>query len=110
MTDHTDNDVTRPIPILIDRAVELLAPRDEVARIILRAAVIAAADVTHETGCPDTFVALLVDTVRKAFARAPVAARGSAERPCEYCGNETTGSTVDHKGFMRCNSCGEPSP
>jgi formylmethanofuran dehydrogenase subunit E len=37
-------------------------------------------------------------------------ARGTTERPCEYCGNATTGSTVDYKGFMRCNACGEPSP
>jgi hypothetical protein len=66
MTDNTDNDVTRPISI-IDRVVELLAPRDEVSRIVLRAAVVAAADVTHETGDPDTFAALLVDTVREAI-------------------------------------------
>jgi hypothetical protein len=71
MTDNTHDDVTRPISI-IDRAVELLAPRDEVSRIILRAAVVAAADVTHETGDPDTFVDALVDTVREAFVPALV--------------------------------------
>jgi hypothetical protein len=78
MTDNTHDDVTRPISI-IDRAVELLAPRDEVARIILRAAVVAAADVTHETGDPDTFAALLVDTVREAIGSKPRVESGCDE-------------------------------
>jgi hypothetical protein len=35
--------------------------------------------------------------------------RGTADRPCEWCGNATTNSTVCHRGFYRCNTCGEPS-
>lgn len=49
-------------------------------------------------------------SVERGTLRRPVLKRGTAERPCEYCTNATTGSTVDHKGFMRCNTCGEPSP
>jgi hypothetical protein len=38
------------------------------------------------------------------------AQRGTADYPCESCGNTTTGSTRDERGFMRCNVCGYPSP
>ena len=36
--------------------------------------------------------------------------RGSAQFPCEKCGNADTGSSRDYKGFERCNECGYPSP
>lgn len=36
--------------------------------------------------------------------------RGTPDWPCEDCGNASTGSTRDGKGFMRCNVCGYPSP
>jgi hypothetical protein len=49
-------------------------------------------------------------SVERGDMRRPVLKRGTAERPCEHCGNSITGSTVDHKGFMRCNVCGYPSP
>jgi hypothetical protein len=49
-------------------------------------------------------------SVERGTLRKPVLDRGTAERPCEFCGNEATGSTRDRKGFMRYNACGEPSP
>jgi hypothetical protein len=36
--------------------------------------------------------------------------RGTVDYPCEACGNTSTGSTRDERGFMRCNVCGYPSP
>lgn len=35
--------------------------------------------------------------------------RGTPGRPCEECLQSDQGSTVDGRGFMRCNSCGYPS-
>jgi hypothetical protein len=35
--------------------------------------------------------------------------RGTPARPCEYCTNIETGATRCHRGFYRCNTCGEPS-
>jgi hypothetical protein len=93
MTDNTHDDVTRPISI-IDRAVELLAPRDEVSRIILHAAVVAAADVTHETGDPDTFAALLVDTVREAIEPVLADQREKANQRVERLADEWRSETA----------------
>lgn len=54
---------------LIDQATEFFEPRDQVERVIIRAAVVAAVDITHETGDPESFLGFVIDTVGGVLTR-----------------------------------------
>ncbi len=54
---------------LIESIVASMHPRNQVDRLIVRAAVVVAMDVCHETGDPATWRELIVETVLEAFGR-----------------------------------------
>lgn len=57
---------------LIESIVASMHPRTQVDRLIVRAAVVVAMDVCHETGDPETWRTLIVETVLEAFGRAVI--------------------------------------
>ena len=54
---------------IIDQITDHFEPEDQAERVIIRAAVAAAVDITHETGDLESFRAFVIKSVSVAFGR-----------------------------------------